>query len=234
MSATSLTRLAASVRARSYLLSGPLTGALSAVSFALIHALFISNIWFSLVPMIVAGSLCGLGISWSYRVVVRRPSLGSWLGYNALFIAMLALLGLASELLFEPITTIPALLQGGEPPNDLFQRAMPLTITFTLVSAASLSWLYRCGWRGFGAILMASALLVSLLGLNVSIMGLVYIPRGDLYRILELYGLILSLGLVYMALFAARERKGLLRTTSAKRSSLVFVGDSENQSASHI
>lgn len=37
-----------------------------------------------------------------------------------------------------------------------------------------------------------------------------------------------------MALFAARERKGLLRTTSAKRSSLVFVGDSENQSASHI
>lgn len=116
MSATSLTRLAASVRARSYLLSGPLAGALSAVSFALIHALFISNIWFSLVPMIVAGSLCGLGISWSYRVVVRRPSLGSWLGYNALFIAMLALLGLASELLFEPITTIPALLQGGEPP----------------------------------------------------------------------------------------------------------------------
>jgi hypothetical protein len=57
----------------------------------------------------------------------------------------------------------------------------------------------------FGAILIASALLVTLLGLNVSIMGLVYIPRGDLYRILELYGLILSLGLVYMALFAALE-----------------------------
>jgi hypothetical protein len=92
-SATSLTRLATSIRVRRYLLSGPLAGALSAVSFALIHALFISNIWFSVVPMMVAGALCGLGIAWSYRVVVRRPSLGSWLRYNALFVAMLALLG---------------------------------------------------------------------------------------------------------------------------------------------
>lgn len=234
MSATSLTRLATAVRVRSYLLSGPLAGALSAVSFALIHALFISNIWFSIFPMMVAGALCGLGLAWSYRVVVKRPSLGSWLGYNALFVALLALLGLASELLFEPITTIPALLQLDGPPGDLFQQAMPLTITFTLVSAVSLSLLYRCGWRGFGAILIASALLVSLLGLNVSIMGLVYFPRSDLYRILELYGLILSLGLVYMALFAALERKGLLRAMSAKGSDLLFVGDSENQSASPI
>jgi hypothetical protein len=222
---TRVTALAASVRARSYLFSGVLAGALSAISFALIHALFISNIWFSVVPMMVAGSLCGLGISWSFRVVVRQPSLGSWLGYNALFVAMLALLGLTSELLFEPITTIPALLQLGGPPDDLFQQAMPLTVTFTLMSAVILSLLYRCGWRGFGAILIASALLVSLLGLNVSIMGLVYIPRADLYRILELYGLILSLGLVYIALFAALERKGLIRATSTKQSRLLFVSD---------
>lgn len=225
MDVTSVTALAAVMHARSYLFSGAMAGALSAISFALIHALFISNIWFFVVPMIVAGSLCGLGISWSYRVVVRRPSLGSWLGYNALFVALLALLGLASELLFEPITTIPALMQLGGPPDKLFQQAMPLTITFTLMSAVILSLLYWCGWRGFGAILIASALLVTLLGLNVSILGLVYIPRGDLYRILELYGLILSLGLVYMTLFAALERKGLLHATNGNRFPRVFVSD---------
>lgn len=71
-----VTALAASVRARRYLFSGAMAGILSAISFAFIHALFISNIWFSVVPMIVAGALCGLGISWSYRVVVKRPSLG--------------------------------------------------------------------------------------------------------------------------------------------------------------
>lgn len=89
---------------------------------------------------------------------------------------------------------------------------MPLTVAFTLMSAVVLSLLYQCGWRGFVAILLANALLVTLLGLNVSIMGLVYLPGSDLYRIPELFGLILSIGVVYMALFAALEWKRLNRT----------------------
>jgi hypothetical protein len=191
-----------------YALSGVLAGALAAVSFAWIHALFISDIWYSIEAMMVAGGLCGLAIALSYGALVKRPSFTSWLRYNALLFGMLALLGLTSELLFEPVTTIPALLQLDGPPTDLFAQTMPLTVIWTLVSAIVLSRFYRCGWRGFLTVLLACALLITLLGLNVSIMGLVALPRGDLYRIAELFGLILSIGGAYMALFAFLDYAG--------------------------
>ena len=206
-----MTALGVSVNVWSYLRSGVIAGALAAISFALIHTLFISAIWFFVVPMIVAGALCGLCIAWSFAVVVTRPSLGSWIRYNALFMVMLALLGLTSVLLFRPVTTIAALLQLDGPPTDLFEQALPMTVTFTIAASVILSLLYRRGWRGFGAILLASTVLVMLLGLNVSVIGLVIIPRSALYLVAELVALILSIGSVYAALFAVMERKSFVR-----------------------
>lgn len=208
-----MTELAASVSVRSYLRSGAIAGALSAISFAFIHALVISNIWSSIAFMMGAGALCGLCLAWSYAVVVTRPSIGSWIRYNALFVALLAILGLISVLLFEPVTTITALLQQDGPPTDLFKQALPLTAAFTITMAIILSLLYRRDWQGFGAALLATTVLVMLLGLNVSIMGLVDIPRSFFYLIPELFGLIFALGSVYTALFAALERKNLIHTT---------------------
>ena len=128
---------------------------------------------------------------------------------------MLALLGLTSSLVFEPITTIAALLQLDAPPATLFRQALPMTAAFTIATAIVLSLIYRGGWRGFAASLLASTVLVTFLGLNVSIIGLVDISRGSLYRILELFGLIFAIGLVYTALFAVFEWKNLAGTTSA-------------------
>lgn len=50
--------------------------------------------------------------------------------------------------------------------------------------------------------------------MNVSTIGLVAIPRGSLYLIGEMFGLILVLNLVYAGTFVALERKHLLRRQS--------------------
>jgi hypothetical protein len=109
------------------------------------------------------------------------------------------------------VTTIPALFQLDGPPTELFGQALPVTGAFTMAASVILSLLYRRGWRGFGAILLANTVLVALLGLNVSIIGLVAIPRSSLYLIAELFGLILSIGSVYAALVAVLERKSFVR-----------------------
>lgn len=194
-----------------YLLSGAIAGAGSALSFGLIHAIFISNIWFFVVPMLGAGALCGLSLAGSYALTVARPSISGWILYNALYIAMLGLLGLASVAIFDPITTIATLLKTNGPPTQLFQQALPMTAFFTLASSLTFGLLYRPNWRGWGAIALANILLVFFLGLNVSVIGLVDIPRSFLYLVFELVGLILSLGVVYVVFFVVLEWKSLTR-----------------------
>ena len=198
-----------------YSLSGAMAGALSSVSFALIHQLFISNIWWSVITMMAAGSLCGLCLAGNYGLLSSSPSVASWIRYNGLFVAMLALLGLTSVLVFEPVTTIPALLQLDGPPEALISQALPMTVAFTIATTIVLSLVYRGGWRGLGATLLTSMVLVVFLGLNVSIIGLVDIPRDSLYLILELFGLIFSIAFVYTVLFVVFERKSLASTTGA-------------------
>jgi hypothetical protein len=40
-----------------------------------------------------------------------------------------------------------------------------------------LTVLYRPGWRGAGAILVTTVVVVLFLGLNISILGLVFVPK---------------------------------------------------------
>jgi hypothetical protein len=194
----------------SYVRSGAVAGALSAFVFAIIHYVFISDIWFSLILMMVAGAVCGVCVGWSYGLLVEAPSTGSWLRYNVLYVALFVLLGAASVLVYEPVTTIATLIEANEPPGELFGQAMPMTVAFTLASAVLLSLLYRRSWSRFAAILLTCVVLVLLLGLNVSVIGLVAIPRGSLHLVAELFGLILALNAVYVAVFMALERKSLV------------------------
>ena len=191
--------------------SGAIAGAISAFVFAVIHHVFISDIWFSLVMMMGAGALCGLCIGWSYALLTKAPTLSNWWRYNMLYVALLALLGVVSVLLFDPSTTIAALVEANAPPDKLIGQALPLTTLFTLVAAVLISLLYRQSWRHFGVVLLTCIVLVLLLGLNISVLGLVHIPGGSLYLIMEFFGLILALNVVYAAVFTALERKHLLR-----------------------
>lgn len=199
---------------RHYLRSGAIAGATSAFSFAVIHHIFISNICFSLVMMMGAGAVCGLCMAWSYALLTEVPSIGNWLRYNVLYVVILALLGVASVLIFEPVTTIAALINAGGPPDELIGQALPMTALFTGVAAIVVSLLYGPSWSRFGAILLTCTVLVLLLGLNVSAIGLVFIPRGSLTLVIELFGLILAINVVYAAVFTAFERRSLLKSNS--------------------
>ena len=203
-------RTAPSTDISNYTRSGAVAGAVSAFSFTVIHDILISDIWFAVLIMMVAGALCGLCIGWSYGLLVDKPSMGNWLGYNLLYVAMLMLLGAASVLLFEPIVSMAALMALNGPPHELIRQALPMTLVFTLVSSAAISLFYGRSRRHFGAILLTSTVLVLLLGLNISALGLVSIPRGGLYIVAEFLGLVVFINVVYVVAFIALEARGLV------------------------
>ena len=192
-----------------FALSGALAGAASAFVFTIVHDIFISDIWFMLTPMLVAGALCGALVSWSYGLLVAATSLRSWLGYNLIYVTLFVLLGAASVLLFEPVTTMAAVVTTNGPPTDLIDQAMPMTAVFTLGMAVLITLLYGRSWVKFVAVLLTCIVLVALLGLNVSAIGLVSIPAGSLYLIAEMFALIVALNVVYLAVFVALERRRL-------------------------
>jgi hypothetical protein len=194
-----------------YARSGAAAGAASAFVFAVVHDLLISDIWFSLIALLAAGAVCGLCLGWSYVLLVAAPSLRGWVRYNLLYLAMFLLLGAASVLVYEPVTTLSAVIAANAAPDELIRQAMPMTIAFTLATAAVVSLQYPKSWRRFGAILLTCSVLVLSLGLNVSAIGLVDIPHGSLYLIIELFGLILALNGVYVVVFVGLERQSLLQ-----------------------
>lgn len=177
--------------------SGAMAGALSALVFCVIHQLIISSIWFAIGAMLVAGAVCGTCLAWSYALSIKNFTVGSWIQYNALYVCVLVGLGITSIILFEPVTTIPELLKSKAPPGALIARALPITALFTAGSAVLLTVLYRPGWRGVGAIFVTTVVVVLFLGMNISILGLVFVPKALFYVLAEVLVLIVSLALVY-------------------------------------
>ena len=193
-----------------FLFSGAIAGSVSTFIFVIVHDILISDIWSMSVIMLVVGALCGACISWSYGLLVERPSWRSWLIYNLIYVGTLFLLGLVSLLMFEPITTIAALSAAGGLPMDLLEQAMPMTAVFTLLMSVVITLGYGRSWTKFSAVLLTSILLVLLLGHNVFILGLVAIPRGSMYLVLEMFGLIILLNIVYVVAFGLFELHSLM------------------------
>lgn len=177
--------------------SGAVAGALSALVFCVIHQLIISSIWFAIGAMLVAGAVCGACLAWSYALCTKTQTVRNWFQYNALYVATLVGLGITSLAMFEPVTTIPALLASKAPPRALIGQALPITALFTAGCAALLTALYRPGWRGAGAIFVTTILVVLFLGLNISILGLVFVPKSSYYVLVEVLALIVSLAVIY-------------------------------------
>ncbi len=193
-----------------FAIAGAIAGAISTLVFTIIHDIFISNIWFMLLPMLVAGALCGALLSWSYGLLAPAPSLRGWLGYNLVYVLLFGLLGALSVLLFEPVTTMAAVVTLNGPPTALIEQAMPMTVLFTVGMAVLIMLLYGRTLTQFAAVLLTCVVLVALLGLNVSAIGLVEIPSGSLFVVAELFGLIVALNVVYAAAFALLARRRLL------------------------
>ena len=177
--------------------TGAAAGVFSALVFSVIHYFLISPIWFALIANLVAGGVSGACIAWSYSLAVPGMRTRSWASYNAAFVLILVALAVTSVILFDPVTTIPELLQSKEPPRALIGRALPVTGIFTLASAVLLSLRYRAGWIATGAIVVTAFVIVFFLGLNISILGLVKVPRGSFFLLLEVFALIIALAVVY-------------------------------------
>jgi hypothetical protein len=194
---------------------GALAGAVSTVVFTVVHQWLISPIWFALPAMLAAGVVCGMSLAWSYALVAPNPTVGSWLLYNLLYLAMFIALGITSLAAFDPVTTIAALLQTNEPPRELISRALPMTGVFTLGTAALLCALHRPTWRGAAAILTTTVVLVLLLGLNISVLGLVEVPREAMGVLAETFVLLLVIIGIYAAMVEALGR-GFLASRSTR------------------
>ena len=154
-------------------------------------------------------------LAWSYTLVVAQPTIRTWLQYNSLYLAVFVGLGLTSLAAFEPVTTIAALLQTNQPPRQLIGQALPVTGLFTLVAAALLTVGYRPGWRGAAGLFVTTAVLVLVLGLNISILGFVSVPRSALGVFGEVLALLLVLAGAYVAVVVALNRASFRAAGSA-------------------
>jgi hypothetical protein len=196
--------------------SGALAGAASALGFAVIHHVLISDIWFSAVAMVAAGAVCGLCVAWTYGIVAGTPSVSGWLRYNATHVGLFGLLGAVSVAVFEPVTTVAALVAADGPPGDLIGTAMPMTLAFVVAASVVVGALHARRWSDLGPITVTMAVLVLVLGLNVSVIGLVEIPAGSAFLVVELFGLIVAIDVMFVAVFAALERSSLRRRPSGR------------------
>jgi hypothetical protein len=192
---------------RSFALTGALSGFVSTFLFTVVHQIFISNIWFSFLFMAGAGVLSGFLIAMSYGVLFRSYTSLSWFSYNSIFLVMFLLLALFSVVIFEPVMTMGELLQANGPPDELIRMAFPMTILFTITFAIIISVLYARKLVQVLMVVVTCAELMLVLGLNVSVIGLVDIPRTGFHLIMELFGLILLILFMNALIFRILERK---------------------------
>jgi hypothetical protein len=195
--------------------SGALAGAATAFVFALVHHLLISDIWFSLIPMMIAGAACGACLGWSYALVFGAASPRTWAAWNAVYLTMFVLLGVLSLVVYEPVTTAAALLAGDGPPGELFGAAMPLTVLFTLGAAAAISLLWGRTLAKAAAILVTCTVLMLLFGLNISVLGLVQMVGDEVYLVGLFFALIILILAVNAVIFYGLERNRLFAAAPA-------------------
>lgn len=193
---------------------GALAGVSSALVFTIVHQLLISSIWFALPAMLVAGALCGACLAGTFLLVAGTPSARGWLRFNLLFLAMFVALGGTSIIVFAPVTTIAALLQTSEPPRELIGRALPMTAAFALAMALLLSAVYRPRLAGVLALAGTTVVLLLLLGLNISVLGLVEVANGETRLLGETFGLLAGLAAVYAGVVLSFARAAWSRTGS--------------------
>ena len=99
--------------------------------------------------------------------------------------------------------------------GDQIGRALPLSGLFTLATTALLCVAYRPGWRGAGGLLLTTGVLILSLGLNISVLGLVGVPRAALGVLAEVFTLLVALGGVYAGVVVILNRSRFGGASSA-------------------
>ena len=190
---------------------GATAGSLATLGFLILHAIIISDIWFSAPMMIVAGAACGACLSWSHRSVFASGTTSTWVIWNTAQTGLLLLLGLVSLLVFSPQWSMAELMVAEPPLGELFGQALPLMAAFTVIGSIALWAAFSRRASALPSVVATVALLVVLLGHNAAIIGLVDIPAGGYDLVAEMLGLIVILGVSFTSI-------GLLLPRSQLRS----------------
>lgn len=198
---------------------GAVSGGLTALGFVLLHDLWISDIWFNIGPMLVAGALCGLVIVWSYTKAVPEHSWTRWLSYNAYQVGLLAALGAVSLVVLDPEFTMAEAMAMDDALAVLLPPALPLMIAAMLVGTILLWIAYGLRRAALVPILVTQVLLVFLVGHNLAILGLVELSGALVGAFVEFIALtaFLGFGFAVALIVLARVRARLGRPSANTR-----------------
>ena len=172
-------------------------GALVVLAFTVVHDWLISDIWFNVGPMVVAGALSGLAIGWSYRSGVRHHSTAAWFGYSALLSAELIALGAVSLAVLEPRFTMAELLVRDDAFALLVAPSMPLIVATMLVGTVAFWLLSGRRTHTVVPIILTQVLLVFLLGHQFAFLGLVESTSQLLVALLQFTVITLVMAAAY-------------------------------------
>jgi hypothetical protein len=179
------------------------SGAGATLLFLVVHHVAIMPIWFMAMPMLIAGAICGAAIAWSFPKTTHAPSIRTWAVFNGAYLVSLLALGIVSLLGFEPAWTFAELNVESPPLGDLFARAMPLMVAFSMIAAVPIWAAFGRRWESLVPILVTETLLVLLLGHNVAIIGLVDLTAEGWALLWLMFGLVAFLAVAYAVLAAA-------------------------------
>ena len=182
-------------------------GMFTVLWFTVLHQFLISDIWFSFVPMLLAGAACGACLAWNYDILFDRASVWTWAGFIGVHLSILLLLGAASVAVFEPVVPMAVVVAANEPPSELIRQALPLTGGCVVVAAIVTTLLWGRTPAKFGANLLSSFILILFLGLNVSVLGLVEMSTDSRGLVGEFLGLMALIMIGYGAAFLVVERR---------------------------
>lgn len=198
-----------------FVAAGALAGMISMVVFAGVHALTISDIWWSLPMMAGAGAIVGSALAWSFRVMGNPMTPRRWLAFTGLHLGLLVGLAVASLLVFEPETTAALLfgVLGMQEADRLLGVALPFTAGFTVVASVLMTSLFGRAWWHFFPTMATMALVMATLGSNVVIIGLIDLDERAIPALTKFLGLTVLIVGTYSALMAV----SLARSASRSR-----------------
>lgn len=186
--------------------AGAVAGVVTVLAFAVVHDLWIADIWFNIVPMVVAGAGCGAALAWSYRESAAGHTWGRWWGHIGLSAGILIGLGAWSLLTLEPRFSMAELMTAEDPLSMVLPPAMPL-MAWGVVVGTAIVWVLASRRVGaIPAIFVTQVLLVLLVGHNLAILGLVDIPADEMFRLWSFLGVtcFLAAGFGVAAMAASR------------------------------
>ena len=178
---------------------GVLAGMLTVLGFVAIHEIFIVDIWAMLMPMVIAGAVCGLCLAWSYNKAVAEHSTARWFGYNGSYAALLVALGAVSFMVLEPQFTMAELMLADDALAQVIPPAVPLMVIAGLAGSLALWVLFGRRTTALIPILVTQTLLVVLVGHNLAVLGLVEMSTDLLYVVGEFLVLTVALAVGFAA-----------------------------------